>query len=647
MTLTVLAASTTYHYRAKSGDAFGNLAVSSDFTFSTGGTAPPVMSNGSPSGTLPAGTASATLSVSTNTTATCAYSTADVAYGSMTLFTTSGGLTHSTMVSGLTNGASYTYYVRCRDTSGNTDTSSLVISFTIGQTAVVATPTISPNGGTANTPFTVTLSTTTSGARIYYTTNNTPPTTGSTPYTGQFSVSATSIIQAVAAAPGMTNSAVASATFTIDTIPPVRSNGAPSGTLAAGTTSAILSLSTNEAATCAYALSDIGYASMSPFGSTGGLLHTTPVTGLTNGQSYGYYVRCRDAVGNVNTNSFVISFSLSLANVAAPAISPNGGFSISPFTVTLTSATPGASIYYTTDDTAPTTASTLYTAPFSVGTSSTVEALATAPGMINSSVTSAIFSVNTSVPSSGLKLWLKADAGVTQQGSSVSRWADQSANGIDATQSVAANQPTLVPLSLNGLPVLRFNGVNSFMSFTLPMNGLSGATLILISANSPNVDGNWNGSDNAALFWNETASWGSINLSPFQLYAKYRFGTTQVNNLPAYTRPRSIGNAPSLTTAIKDGANESLYVNGGLIFTQGGKLATIAGVQDTGNLGQAYENTYFAGDIAEVLIYNRALSDAERQQVEQYLLARYGIGQTPVISGIGVSNITVRRQIIH
>jgi hypothetical protein len=33
----------------------------------------------------------------------------------------------------------------------------------------------------------------------------------------------------------------------------------------------------------------------------------------------------------------------------------------------------------------------------------------------------------------------------------------------------------------------------------------------------------------------------------------------------------------------------------------------------------------FSGDIAEVLIYNRALSTSERQQVEQYLLNQYGL----------------------
>ena len=87
-----------------------------------------------------------------------------------------------------------------------------------------------------------------------------------------------------------------------DTTPPVRSNGAPSGTLTAGTTQATLSLSTDEAATCRYATTaGVAYASMpNPFTTTGGTAQATPVTGLVDGGSYSYYVRCQDAAGNAN-----------------------------------------------------------------------------------------------------------------------------------------------------------------------------------------------------------------------------------------------------------------------------------------------------------------------------------------------------------
>jgi hypothetical protein len=46
------------------------------------------------------------------------------------------------------------------------------------------------------------------------------------------------------------------------------------------------------------------------FSSTGGTTHTTTVTGLSNGGSYNYYVRCQDASGNANTDDFAISFTV-------------------------------------------------------------------------------------------------------------------------------------------------------------------------------------------------------------------------------------------------------------------------------------------------------------------------------------------------
>ncbi|MBC8137833.1 MAG: chitobiase/beta-hexosaminidase C-terminal domain-containing protein, partial [Fibrella sp.] len=88
---------------------------------------------------------------------------------------------------------------------------------------VVATPTIEPNGGTFTAARLVTLACPTANALMFYTTNNDPPTPASTPYTGPFSVSATTIIRVLATKAGSTNSAIASATITIT--PPTTGGG--------------------------------------------------------------------------------------------------------------------------------------------------------------------------------------------------------------------------------------------------------------------------------------------------------------------------------------------------------------------------------------------------------------------------------------
>jgi hypothetical protein len=70
------------------------------------------------------------------------------------------------------------------------------------------------------------------------------------------------------------------------------------------------------------------------------------------------------------------------------------------------------------------------------------------------------------VPVGSLALWLKADSGLTEIGTNtpVSFWADQSAKGNHATQPTTVYQPTWVANGLNGLPVVHFNGTNSYGS---------------------------------------------------------------------------------------------------------------------------------------------------------------------------------------
>ena len=79
----------------------------------------------------------------------------------------------------------------------------------------VAMPTASPVDGTFATSQSVTLTTTTADAKIYYTTNETDPTTASTLYSGAISVSTTTTIKAIAVKEGMNNSDILTAVYTI------------------------------------------------------------------------------------------------------------------------------------------------------------------------------------------------------------------------------------------------------------------------------------------------------------------------------------------------------------------------------------------------------------------------------------------------
>jgi hypothetical protein len=78
-----------------------------------------------------------------------------------------------------------------------------------------ATPTLTPVSGTYTGSQSVNISDATTSATIYYTTNGTTPTTSSTVYAGPITVSGSETIEAIAVASGLTNSAVGSATYTI------------------------------------------------------------------------------------------------------------------------------------------------------------------------------------------------------------------------------------------------------------------------------------------------------------------------------------------------------------------------------------------------------------------------------------------------
>lgn len=204
----------------------------------------------------------------------------------------------------------HTFELRCREINGLVDL--VAVTLTNGTPpppssggGAVAAPTFSPAGGTYTTAQNVTISTTTSGASIRYTTNGTDPTsTSGTVYSGPVAISATSTLKAVAYKSGMTDSNITSAVYTISASPP--------------------------------------------------------------------------------------------PTVATPAFSPAGGSYTSTQSVTISSATSGASIRYTTNGTAPTsTSGTVYSAPVSVSTTTTLKAIAYKSGMTDSSVATANYTITT------------------------------------------------------------------------------------------------------------------------------------------------------------------------------------------------------------------------------------------------------------
>ena len=109
---------------------------------------------------------------------------------------------------------SYTGYARVKETATH-KTGTEISDTQTSPMLTVATPTFTPNGVSGFTgPQSVTITCATTGAKIYYTTDDTTPTTTSTEYTTALSLTSTTTVKAIAVKAGMNDSAIATATFT-------------------------------------------------------------------------------------------------------------------------------------------------------------------------------------------------------------------------------------------------------------------------------------------------------------------------------------------------------------------------------------------------------------------------------------------------
>jgi hypothetical protein len=120
----------------------------------------------------------------------------------------------------------------------------------------------------------------------------------------------------------------------------------------------------------------------------------------------------------------------------------------------------------------------------------------------------------------GLRLWLRADAGVNKGGTNaLNIWEDQSGNGNDASQSVLASQPTWIDNHLNGYPSIAFNGTSSYLSALNSValkatqlsafvvgkyNGGTGNQAYLVKANTAWTNG-------YGIYQNSTNAYGFVN----------------------------------------------------------------------------------------------------------------------------------------
>jgi len=238
----------------------------------------------------------------------------------------------------------------------------------------------------------------------------------------------------------------------------------------------------------------------------------------------------------------------------------------------------------------------------------------------------------------GLVLWLETtleksfDPIQASNGSEISTWFDinpQTTTPINATQATTGRRP--IYNSSGSLPLVNFNGATNGQFLSLPDNtipsGDSAFTIILVFRMP--YDGAVKNHDIlAAGLW----------LNPINLTRIYKQASTYsvINYLAGGSTTASqvlTGNISSdsliiFTAIYKSSATKTLtgFLNSAQFATATvpDPRATGSGYQMIG--GNAWVNfEYFRGDIAEIIIFNRNISNDERIDVEKYLAKKWAI----------------------
>ncbi len=263
---------------------------------------------------------------------------------------------------------------------------------------------------------------------------------------------------------------------------------------------------------------------------------------------------------------------------------------------------------------------TVYTAPATPGTYTVTVTSDEDPSQSDTVVLTVLGPVPT-----GLFAHYAADqlGSTPDTGGEVGSWGDLSGNGyaVEQTEFMTA-RPLLMANAVNGRPSLRFDGTNDRLSNnTMPSAGTT--TTIFIVHNADPTPGNLTLIDSPRV----TSGVNHTNKHRIQIVPS---GST---TLQAQMITSNFGSTSSVhtqrgvfqsVTALFDGANSRLRLNGDeATLANKPNAVPMNGVI----LGLKQDMSANAGpvELAEVLLYNRALTQAEIDEVEAYLRLKYAL----------------------
>lgn len=239
---------------------------------------------------------------------------------------------------------------------------------------------------------------------------------------------------------------------------------------------------------------------------------------------------------------------------------------------------------------------------------------------------------------SSLTGWFKADSGVYSDagttlavgGDSVTQWNDQSGNGYNLSQATGAKKPTYRVSIVNSKPVVRFDGLDDFLSGTTASNLLAAGTkyvmFVFNAATLPTSGAN--PYDNSTI-WSTAGGIVSSYLHATNGLGSYNFdGTVDTAVASVAAGTWYLGIYAHGTDDWNNAANLGVSIGSGSFF--GGFTVSASG--NSTNLTNAVyigassgATSYLHGDLAEILFFNAIPSPQERLKLERYLVAKYAI----------------------
>ena len=253
---------------------------------------------------------------------------------------------------------------------------------------------------------------------------------------------------------------------------------------------------------------------------------------------------------------------------------------------------------------------------------------------------STCFAVSPGGVSVDLDAWYKADGAVyntgtdqADDGETVATW-DDAAGTNDATQETAANKPTFESDEINGYPIVSFDSSNDFLSFSTASVKNSSYTLYAVGLRTDSSSSYAVGSPGGTA--NQDLHFG------YSTNTQVRFGQW-TNDLNVTV---SAHNSPALTPFLLFGEFDSSVGHSVTEFRNGLKTeasntnTVVLSGDKAGYLGRVSSN-YYGGDLAEVVMYSRALSDSDEEKVQSYLALKYGISLKGLQDYVDSSGITI------